>query len=223
MEVTFVRHGQSEANAGLTSDPDSGLTSLGAAQAQAVSDRLKDEGFADDGNCQLLTSPLIRTLQTAEPICGATGMPTALFSDACEFFSERHAVKYASFEGLSLDEIARRFPFVTIDPALACTDRWWPASPENDSTLYERALRARNTLLARYGKPRDRVVIVSHADPIGRLIEAFLRLMPDREGPPWTDNGAISRVRVFTPAAPAELVLLNDTSHLNRAGLATPG
>lgn len=222
MEVTFVRHGQSEANAGLTDNPDSALTPLGEKQAQATAARLKEEGFAPTGSCFLLTSPLLRTLMTAQAIHEATGLPGMLFSDVCEFFSERHAAKFRAFKGLSPDEIARRFPFAVPDADFARENCWWPLHLETDSTLYARALRVRDTLLARYSKPEDRVVIVSHADPIGRLIEAFLRLMPDMEGPPWTDNGSISRLRADSPAGPAHLFLLNDTSHLEALGLASP-
>lgn len=223
MEVTFVRHGQSLANAGLSDDPDSALTPLGQQQAQATAARLKDEGFSDNGSCYLLISPLLRTLITAESIWKETGMPAELFPDVCEFFSERHAAKFTSFRGLPPDEIARRFPFVAEGPMGACPSPWWPSRLETDSTLYSRALRVRDTLLARFTNPGDRVVIVSHADPIGRLIEAFLRLMPDLNGPPWTDNGSISRVRAIAPIAPAELLLLNDTSHLLALGIASPG
>lgn len=218
----FVRHGQSEANAGLSDNPDSALTALGEKQAQATAARLKDEGFGVSGSAHLLTSPLVRTLMTTQPIHNATGLPAVLFPDVCEFFSERHAVKYLSFQGLSFEEIAQRFPFAIAEPEFSCSDRWWPAHTETDSTLYARALRVRDTILGRYGKPEDHVLIVSHADPIGRLIEAFLCLMPNMDGPPWTDNGSISRLRVDSSDRPAQLVLLNDTTHLQKLGLASP-
>jgi broad specificity phosphatase PhoE len=227
MEVTFVRHGQSEANAGQSESPDSALTEIGQRQSEAAAARLKGEGFAPNGSCYMLVSPLLRTLMTSAPIYAATQMPAELFPDVCEFFSHRHPEKYSRFTGLTVAQIERRFPFVSIDASSTCTDCWWPQALESDAILYSRAERVRDMMLARFTQSEDRVVIVSHADPIARLIEAFLRQSPaprgpDPGGPGWTDNGGISRVRVVAPDRPAELLLLNDTSHLTSLGISTP-
>ena len=70
--LLFVRHGQTEANrAGLVlgrSDPE--LTEEGHRQAKLLADALRGEAVA-----VILTSPLLRARQTAEPIAEACGVP----------------------------------------------------------------------------------------------------------------------------------------------------
>jgi broad specificity phosphatase PhoE len=70
-DLLLIRHGQSEANAGITDDPDSGLTELGIEQASSVAERLID---FDLRGVTALTSPYRRTRQTAEIIAAKTGL-----------------------------------------------------------------------------------------------------------------------------------------------------
>jgi len=80
MTVTFVRHGQSQANADdriETDIPGRGLSDLGRDQAEAVADALIAAGVPIDA---IYTSPLARTRQTAEPLVTRTGLtPTELY------------------------------------------------------------------------------------------------------------------------------------------------
>ena len=57
-------------------------------------------------------------------------------------------------------------------------------------------------------------MIVSHAETVGRLTEAFLRVPTPAEEPPFSDNCAVTGLRVFDPHLPAEILTQNDTSHL---------
>lgn len=79
MTVTFVRHGESEANAAHTIDnsiPGAHLTPLGQTQAQAVAAALTASGVDHDA---IYTSNMVRTSETAAPFAAATGLtPTAL-------------------------------------------------------------------------------------------------------------------------------------------------
>ena len=70
-ELLMVRHGQSEANAGTSTDPDCNLTERGREQARAAARRLAQ---LDLSGFVALTSPYRRTLQTAEEIALATGI-----------------------------------------------------------------------------------------------------------------------------------------------------
>jgi broad specificity phosphatase PhoE len=73
MTVTFVRHGESEANAAgvlNTAVPGPGLTALGEQQAGIVARLLA--AHQHDG---IYASTMIRTQQTAKPLSGATGLP----------------------------------------------------------------------------------------------------------------------------------------------------
>lgn len=70
-ELFIVRHGESEANVGLSTEPDCCLTAKGLEQARQVAKRLLAHdlsGFAG------ITSPYHRARQTAEAIAQATGV-----------------------------------------------------------------------------------------------------------------------------------------------------
>ncbi len=79
MTVTFVRHGESEANASHTIDnsiPGAPLTPLGQTQAAAVAAALSAGGVAHDA---IYASNMRRTTETAAPFAAATGLtPTVL-------------------------------------------------------------------------------------------------------------------------------------------------
>ena len=70
-ELLMVRHGQSEANVGASSDPDCALTPLGIEQAGSAGRRLRDFDLAGFTG---LVSPYRRAVQTAEAIALATGV-----------------------------------------------------------------------------------------------------------------------------------------------------
>lgn len=79
MTVTFVRHGESEANASHTIDnsiPGASLTPLGQAQAAAVAAALAADGVDYDA---IYASNMRRTTETAAPFAATTGLtPTVL-------------------------------------------------------------------------------------------------------------------------------------------------
>jgi broad specificity phosphatase PhoE/microcompartment protein CcmL/EutN len=79
MTVTFVRHGESEANASHTIDnsiPGAHLTPLGQTQAAAVAAALAASGVDYDA---VYTSNMVRTNETAAPFAAASGLtPTVL-------------------------------------------------------------------------------------------------------------------------------------------------
>ena len=70
-ECILVRHGQSQANVGLSCDPDCDLTDLGLEQARSVARRLK---AVDLSEFVAITSPYRRALHTAREIGHATGL-----------------------------------------------------------------------------------------------------------------------------------------------------
>ena len=65
-QIILIRHGQSEANAGLSTEPDCALTPLGVEQARQVAARLTQE--VDLSQFNLLVSPYRRARQTADVI-----------------------------------------------------------------------------------------------------------------------------------------------------------
>ena len=209
MEITLLRHGQSEANAGLTDFLDSPLTPLGRDQARLTAQRLREIGLT-----KAYVSPLRRTLQTIAPVCEETGLPAEVYADICEYFNAAWP-GYKTFPGLTPAQIREEFPFTFFGDTFPCSDAWWPSELEDDALIYARAVRVRDALLGLYARTNEHILIVSHAETVGRLTEAFLRLPPDPEGPPWTDNCGVTMLQAARdPKAPATLLLQNDTSHL---------
>ncbi|MGI4792430.1 MAG: histidine phosphatase family protein [Janthinobacterium lividum] len=208
MLITLVRHGQSEANAGLTDHLDSALTTLGQEQAALTAQKLSQAGLT-----QAYVSPLRRTLQTIAPLCTLTGMHAEVYADICEYFNGAWP-GYKTFPGLTPDQITSEFPFTFFGTTFPCSRTWWPQEPENDTLMYARAQRVRDALVGLYAGTDAHILVVSHAETVGRLTEAFLCLPAVTEQPPWSDNCAITRLQVFDPNQPAELLSQNDTSHL---------
>ena len=214
MEIFLVRHGQSEANAGLTDFLDSPLTPLGQEQARLTGNALLRLGLTN-----AYVSPLRRTLETIQPFCKLSGLRAEVNADVCEYFNAAHPV-YHSFPGLSPAQISDEFPLTFFGQTFPCGEAWWPQVLENDAIIYARCVRVRDTLLSHFTASSEKILIVSHAETVGRLTEAFLRIPPNPIDPPWSDNCAITHLRMTnTVEAPAELFSQNDTAHL--AGLVT--
>ena len=212
MEITLLRHGQSENNAGLTDNLDSNLTDLGRAQAERAAQRLQPDGLT-----HLFVSPLRRTLQTIAPLCTVTGQRAEVYADICEYFSPNYP-KFQTFDGLTPEEIASQYPFTFVGDTFPCTVVWWPQALEDKPSMAARAVRVRDALLELYGNTDEKLLLVSHAEPLGRMVEAFLRVPPSPQRPPWTDNCGITRLACPSDVnEPAQLVFLNETAHL--AGL----
>ena len=218
MEITLVRHGQSEANAGLTEFLDSPLTPLGVEQARRTAQRLRGEGLT-----QAYVSPLRRTLETITPFCTATGLPAEVYADLCEYFNAAWP-GYKTFPGLTPAQIGEQFPFAFFGHTFPCSEAWWPQVLEDDALMYARAARVRDALLGLYARTDARLLVVSHAETVGRLTEAFLRVPPAPDGPPWSDNCGITRLQVSVdPEEPATVLTQNDTSHLTDLSLHATG
>ena len=184
------------------------MTALGQQQAALTAQSLSRAALT-----KAYVSPLRRTLQTIAPICAATGLRAEVYADICEYFSANWP-GYRNFPGLTPDQITTEFPFAFFGETFPCSVNWWPQELENDARMYARAQRVRDALLSLYGGSDEHVLVVSHAETVGRLTEAFLRVPTVTEQPPWSDNCAITRLHVFDPQKPAELLLQNDTSHL---------
>ena len=221
MEFILIRHGQSQSNAGLTTHLDSDLTPLGQAQALATAQRLQSEGVDGHEGYQAFASPFRRTLETLAPLHALTDVPCEVLAEICEYFSVNNAA-YLTFHGQSPAEIARDYPYVQVGTTFPCEVNWWPKAQEDAFAIYARVSSARDTLLSLYGATPVQVIIFSHADTIGRMTEALLRVPPRVEGPPWSDNCGISRLRVADPGRAAEVAYLNDTAHLEKLGLRSP-
>ena len=74
-ELLLIRHGQSEANVGISKDPDCKLTADGIDQARQLGSRLARFDLA---GFEMITSPYTRAMHTASEIAQATGFSFAI-------------------------------------------------------------------------------------------------------------------------------------------------
>ena len=205
MEITLVRHGQSEHNAGLTDFLDSPLTPLGQEQAARAAEKWKNDSISRG-----FVSPLLRTLQTMEPIAKLGAFPVNIEPQLHEYFSTD---LYKAFPGMTLDKISTTFPFCSLPHTHTLTDPWWVQEIEGAMAIYVRCEGFRD-YVSTYFSDESHILIVSHAETVGRLIEAFQYVGPNIEGPPWSENCGISRLSWDDLSKPAVVRYINDMSHL---------
>jgi broad specificity phosphatase PhoE len=205
MEITLVRHGQSEHNAGLTEFLDSPLTPIGQLQAERTGEKLKDSGITKG-----FASPLLRTLQTMAAIARYGNFPVNIEPQLHEYFSTE---LYRHFPGMTLAKITSEFSFCSLPKTRKLSDPWWATDIEDTLAIYQRCAAFRDYLAANYADEAH-VLIVSHAETVGRLIEALQFVPPNLEGPPWSQNCGISRLSWDLTERPAEVKYINDMSHL---------
>ena len=176
-QLIFVRHGQTDANAAglLLGRSDPPLNDAGRAQAGAIAARV-----APYGPDRVVTSPLRRTVQTAEIVGAACGLPIAVEDRLVE-------VDYGEYDGL---------PFTELPADLV---RQWrtdadfaPPGGESLASVGVRMAALSRELLA--DVDRAPVVAVSHVSPIKAAVCWALGL-PDLAS--WRmrlDNASMTRL-----------------------------
>lgn len=137
--MLLVRHGQSEFNAAFNEtrvDPgiiDPPLTQLGRAQAAAAADQLIAAGVR-----RLISSPYVRTLETAQIIAGRIGVSITI--DACV----RERAGFMCDIGTRPAALGRRFAGLNFDHL---DDPWWhdplAAGEEPEAAIIARSVRFR--------------------------------------------------------------------------------
>jgi broad specificity phosphatase PhoE len=220
MEITLVRHAESLANAGVTDDVDSSLTDRGRRQARLTADWFRNDIARSGALERAYVSPFRRTIETFAPIYDATRVPAEVYGGVCEYFSDTDP-RYDNFVGRSPSEILTGLSWVEGDSEFSRTAAWWPRRQENDKAIVARANVALDAVKRRYGNSRSRLLIVSHAETIGRLVEAMLGQTPQVD-PPWTDNCGIWRI-VVELNRPSIALLRNFTAHLVMLDSNAPG
>jgi ribonuclease H / adenosylcobalamin/alpha-ribazole phosphatase len=195
----LLRHGQTPMSvqkryAGRSDVP---LTDLGVRQAAAAAKRLASVGLD-----LIVTSPLLRAVQTAEEVAVATGAP--LLTD--DGFRE---TDFGAWEGLTFAEVRERWPAEMTtwlaDPVVA------PPGGESFASVSERVTAALHRVLA--AREHRTVLIVSHVTPIKMLVARVLLAPPAALYRMHLDVAALSEIDWYADG-PAVLRSFNDTSHL---------
>ena len=201
--IIFARHGQTAPNRdGLVlgrADPE--LTEEGHRQAELLADALRGEPVA-----ALLTSPLLRARQTAEPIGEACGVPVEVDDRLIE-------IDWGAWEGRATGSLAK-----------SDVDRWKaedsperrnaePVAPEGES-LDSLSLRVES--FCREQLDRDGLVVaVSHVSPIKAA--AAWAMGVDGTVAWRMFLGLASITRVGQGKASPVLLSFNETGHLHWA------
>jgi alpha-ribazole phosphatase len=158
MELICVRHGRTAWNAerrfqGQTDVP---LDDEGLAQAQALAAYLRPERFD-----LAISSDLGRARVTAERICAGRDL-------ALEFTPELREMRFGAWEGLTWDEIVRRWP--ELDAAYEKSPRRY--TPEGGESWEELCARVEAELrrVAARLQPDGRALIVCHAGVLHAIV-----------------------------------------------------
>ncbi|HEY3331354.1 MAG TPA: histidine phosphatase family protein [Capsulimonadaceae bacterium] len=212
MEVTLLRHGESLANAGLSDELDSALTAKGERQADLAGRWLEAEAQRVGPLTRALVSPFRRTLQTFQPTSVLTGVEAEIFPEICEYFCA-HDTRYLSFAGLDRNQISEIVSSIDTEQPHTVWPRWWPGELEDTYAVRARAARVKANIIARFVDDDCRILLVSHAETIGRLAEAFMNVTPT-DDVPWTENCGIWRFKVTDGGQRTETLLQNWQGHL---------
>ncbi len=198
--TALLRHGQTPMSvqkryAGRTDAP---LTEVGAQQAAAAAKRLASAGLG-----VIVTSPLLRTVQTAQAVAAVTG--AAVVTD--DGFRE---TDFGAWEGLTFAEVRERWP-AEISAWLADPDVA-PPDGESFTDVSARVTEALDRVLA--ARAGQTVLIVSHVTPIKMLVAAALLAPPAALYRMHLDVAALCEIDWYADG-PAVLRSFNDTSHLS--------
>ena len=222
MELYLIRHGQSTNNEGkLPRAADPPLTDIGVEQARWVGESLKDEGIT-----RLYSSPMLRTLQTAQIISDIIDLPPHIFVGLHEWggiWEARGDGTAVQLPGLNRSGIREICPNVVL-PEDVTDEGWWfnegfAGDIEGMAELsHENGLAFIAHLTEHHVDTDERVAAVSHGGSGGSLISAFFGLPPDVGYSRFTQNNTGVSKLLFTSER-RQLQYLNKTSHLPLAAV----
>ncbi|MGW6915406.1 bifunctional RNase H/acid phosphatase [Kitasatospora sp. NPDC054939] len=179
------------------SDPE--LSEKGRWQAERVAEALAARGSVQ----AVVSSPMLRTRQTAETVAARLGLDVRYEEGLRE-------VDFGAWEGLTFAEVQQRHP-EDLDAWLASAKAKPTGSSESFTTLTHRVGVARDKILARHAGRT--VLVVSHVSPIKTLVRLALGAPPDAMYRMELSAAALCAVQYYADGN-ASLRLLNDTGHL---------
>lgn len=178
--VFLVRHGQVAANrefryVGARDEP---LTEVGEGQAAALGSSLGPLTPS-----RILSSPLLRTRQTAGEIAAAAGLEV-------EVDERLREQSFGDWEGLTRDEVAALSE--THRELLQRFDRDPSVSPPGGEALVDVQRRATEAVTEAVAEGDGSVVVVAHVGPIKALLASAMRLELPQVRPFFLDPATIT-------------------------------
>jgi probable phosphoglycerate mutase len=173
------------------------LDDVGRRQAAALATRSYGEVAA------VVSSPLLRAVQTAAAIAAPLGLQVEVVDDLVE-------TDFGVWEGLTFAEARERTP-AELDAWLASPDTA-PPGGESFADVGRRVRGAREKVIAAH--PEQTVVVVTHVTPIKLLIRFALDAPPSAMFRLQLDTASVSIVDYYADGN-SSVRLVNDTSHLS--------
>lgn len=202
--ILLTRHGQTEYNREerFRGRLDLPLNATGERQAQALAERLATFPVA-----AIYSGPLERARRTAEICARRLGLAYQVLPGLLD-------VDYGEWQGLSPEEVARRYPH---------EHRLWLQTPaeasfpggESLTAMQARAVAALHEVIARH--PGDTVVLVAHMAVNKALLSAILGPGLSHYWALRQDTCCLNIIRCLGPQR-YEIVTLNDTCHMRGVG-----
>ncbi len=232
MELYLIRHGQSVNNVindGKNRLPDPPLTELGYQQAEIVSQHLLNaikivRETPESATLvskpkyrisKLYCSPMLRALQTAQPISKELGLAPEVWVNSHEYggifmYEENGTV---GLPGKTRSEILAQFPHYVL-PKEISEQGWWHSNKEEWSSCHGRAIKVASQLLE-WTEQDERIAMVTHGGFMDALLKALFNQLPGRDVYYHHFNTAITHL-TFDPARRRiNLLYLNRVDHLS--------
>jgi probable phosphoglycerate mutase len=200
--IYFVRHGETiltpERRFSGSGEPNPPLTYMGLAQAALVADEI-----AKINPEILISSPLLRTRQTAEKLSATTGL-------AVEFDEAWFECGFGLWDGLAIEEVKERFPNEYRE--WVSSSSYAPPQGESYDALGWRVDEAIDTIVARH--PGKRVVVVTHNGVIKQAVRLSLGADSDTVFHVDISPCSISSISIWPSDGLRALRSVNERGHL---------
>ncbi len=201
--LILVRHGSTRHSAAQRFSGRNELTldDAGASQARSLALRAPTFGVVS----AVVSSPLVRCRQTAEPIAEALACAVEVNDDLAE-------VDFGEWEGMTFGEVETSQP-EQLKAWLASTDTA-PPGGESFAAAARRVRRGRDAAIGAYHG--STIVVVTHVTPIKTLIRLALDAPPVSLFRIHLDTASVSIIDYYADGN-SSVRLVNDTSHLTQA------
>jgi 2,3-bisphosphoglycerate-dependent phosphoglycerate mutase len=188
MELLLIRHARPLRAESVDGPADPGLSHLGRRQAEALAAWLVPEGIE-----AVYTSPLRRSIETAEPVGEALGLTVTPDAALAEYDADAMA-------------------YIPIEELRAAGDPRWMEGPDDIAGFQSRVVEGVDRLAAAHAS--QCIALVCHGGVINVVVSAVLGIGPRMIFlPAYT---SISRVLVASTGE-RSLESLNETGHLRMA------